>query len=232
VTELENQLEFILLGIGRRDIPPLVTALDRLAANGLADAGVASAWRARLVRMRAQRTRPEPTLRAASLRLLDAFPPAPDDEDGDGATVARHLFGAGLITGHDLDRVVDRLTAEALEDVVDVPYAGEAPSALDPAAACRAPDAVALGPSDAAGGYRVDWIMTFADSLELGLRDVPPDPPSPRSTNIVLADGRGRTYRPSVSRFHDGYGHLRYPHPKVAAVELEVAGERLFLAVP
>jgi hypothetical protein len=225
MSELENQLECLLGGLERRDADALTTALDALAAADLADPDLAATWRARLVRKQSRRPAVDPDLRARCLALLDGFTRARAE---DGETIARHFFGAGLITWRDFERVTDRLFAESSPDAAD----GVAGAGLqrDRPIGCEAPHAVILGPPTVADGLRVVWIMSFDEWLEVGMRRVgPARRPARDLVDIVLDDGAGQIHRPAAGTFPDGYGQLRFQHPKVATVQLAIGGERITL---
>jgi hypothetical protein len=146
----------------------------------------------------------------------------------DGETVARHFFGAGLITWLDFERVTDRLFTQSSPDAPDA--AVDAGPQRDNPVGCKAPHAVLLGPPTVADGLRVVWIMSFDKWLELGMRSVGPGRRQARDlADVVLDDGAGQIHRPAASTFRDGYGQLRFPHPKVATAQLTIAGEQITL---
>jgi hypothetical protein len=227
MSELENQLEDLLGGLDRRDAEALAVAVDALVAERLADPDLVATWHARLVRKQSRRPALDPELRARCMALLDGFTVAQAE---DGETIARHFFGAGLITWLDFERVADRLFSESSPDAAD------AVSSVDPGmqqggpVGCRAPQAVRLGPAAVADGLRVVWMMSFDEWLELGVRRVGPGGhPSRDPSDVFLDDGAGQIHRPTASAFRDGYGQLRFAHPRVATVQLAVAGERITL---
>jgi hypothetical protein len=72
--------------------------------------------------------------------------------------------------------------------------------------------------------------MSFDEWLEVGMRRVgPARRPARDLVDIVLDDGAGQIHRPAAGTFPDGYGQLRFQHPKVATVQLAIGGERITL---
>jgi hypothetical protein len=226
MSDLEYQLEGRFDRPERGDAEALATALAALAAAGLADPDLAATWHARFVRKQSRRPALDPDLRARCMALLDDFTVAQAE---DGERIAQHFFGAGLITWLDFERVADRLFSESSPDAAD--GAADGGPQRDRPAGCRAPHAVRLGPPAVADGLRVVWIMSFDEWLELGVRGVGPGRHQARDlADVVLDDGAGQIHRPAAGTFLTyGYGHLRFPHPRVATAQLAVAGERITL---
>jgi hypothetical protein len=92
------------------------------------------------------------------------------------------------------------------------------------------PVAVALGPPPALGGVHVVWIATYADRIELAMRDLILD--DAETERIVLRSSDATTYigRGFISNHRS---HMRfYPRPTTPSVELIVGNELVAFDVP
>ena len=205
MTLVEDQLErFFGHGFDGPDADAGIAAVDALAACDLLSDERAAVWRERLERARRPRPPVDPDLRARCLALLELLG-TEDDDGGPMSALPTHLHEAGLIAASDYHDAIG----------------SERPTP---------PVAVALGPPPALGGVHVLWIATYADRIELAMRDLFLD--DAETERIVLRSSEGSAYtgRGFIS---NNRSHMRfYPRPTTPSVELIVGNELIAFNVP
>jgi hypothetical protein len=204
MTLVEDQLErFFGHGFEAPDADAGIAAVDALGACELLADERAAVWRERFERARRPRPTVDPALRARVLALLELLDT--DDNGGPLSALSTHLHEAGLIAASDYH--------DAIESEHPTP-----------------PVAVALGPPPALGGVHVVWIATYADRIELAMRDLILD--DAETERIVLRSSDATTYigRGFISNHRS---HMRfYPRPTTPSVELIVGNELVAFDVP
>lgn len=185
MTLVEDQLErFFGHGFDAPDADAGIAAVGALAACDLLSDERAAVWRERFERARRPRPPVDPILRARCLALLELLG-ADDDNGGPLSALPTHLSEAGLIASSDYH--------DAIESERRTP-----------------PVAVALGPPPAPAGLHVVWIATYADDIELAVRDLSLDAEPDR---IVLRSSDGTTHR-GGGYISNNRSHMRfYPRP-------------------
>jgi hypothetical protein len=204
MTLVEDQLErFFGYGLDPPDVDAGVAAVDALATCDRLSEQRAAVWRERFERARRPRPRVDPDLRARCLALLELLDV--EDDDGPLSALPTHLYEAGLIASSDYHNAI-------------------APVRPAP------PVAVALGPPPAPGGVHVIWVATYADRVELAMRDLSLE--DAETDRIVLRSSDGTTHT-GRGRISNNRGHMRfYARPTTSSVELLVGDELVTLDVP